>query len=155
MPKSSATSRKPRIAALWRTLSEVYPLTYPQSTGINRGVFAWVTCHAVLERLSRDLKLNPVLAANHPLALPATPGKDNALAFKNGPLLVGDQHLVLEEFEFAWTGDANGVADWIARWAVEDTATGEDGAWSVRLCLKAQESIERGSPILVGTRGDG
>ena len=26
-------------------------------------------------------------------------------------------------------------------------ATGEDGAWSVRMCLKAQESVERGAPI--------
>ncbi len=26
-------------------------------------------------------------------------------------------------------------------------ATGEDGAWSVRMCLKAQESVERGIPV--------
>jgi myo-inositol 2-dehydrogenase/D-chiro-inositol 1-dehydrogenase len=34
-------------------------------------------------------------------------------------------------------------------------ATGEDGAWSVRMCLAAQESAERGTPVLVGTPGDG
>ena len=26
-------------------------------------------------------------------------------------------------------------------------ATGEDGAWSVRMCLKAQESVERQAPV--------
>ena len=28
-------------------------------------------------------------------------------------------------------------------------ATGVDGEWSVRLCLKAQESVERGAPVAV------
>jgi CRISPR-associated protein Cmr4 len=90
-----------------------------------RGVFAWVTCAAVLERLNRDLKLNADLARSHPLALPAAPGKDKALALKGGPLLVGDEHLVLEEFDFACTGDASGVAGWIAQRTVEDMATAE------------------------------
>ena len=26
-------------------------------------------------------------------------------------------------------------------------ATGEDGCWSVRMCLKAQESVLRGAPV--------
>lgn len=76
-----------------------------------RGVFAWVTCPAVLERLVRDLSLaqaSEALKLSDPLA------KDTAQCHKDSPLLVDGNKLVLEEFEFERTGDANGVSDWIA-----------------------------------------
>ena len=50
-----------------------------------KGVFAWVTCPAVLGRLNRDLKLGD--SANE-LALPSAPGKDKTLWQQRGPLLV-------------------------------------------------------------------
>jgi CRISPR-associated protein Cmr4 len=77
-----------------------------------KGVFAWVTCHAVLERLGRDVKL--ANARGKALQVPQAPAKDKALCPQNSPLLVDGNKLVLEEFEFERTGDADGVALWIA-----------------------------------------
>lgn len=86
-----------------------------------KGVFAWVTCPAVLGRLNRDLKL-----ADNPngLALPAAPAKDKALCQQDSPLLVdGKKQLVLEEFEFERAADAGKVPAWIASHAVDDDFT--------------------------------
>jgi CRISPR-associated protein Cmr4 len=88
-----------------------------------KGVFAWVTCPAVLERLHRDLGL--VQANGKTVQLLTRPGKDQALCPQNSPLLVGGNKLVLEEFEFERTGDADAVADWVARRAVADKPTQE------------------------------
>lgn len=77
-----------------------------------KGVFAWVTCPAVLERLNRDLKL----AGKAPLAevakLQAALGNaDKMLAVasrrENLALGAGDtQRIVLEEFEFKPVSEA-------------------------------------------------
>lgn len=90
-----------------------------------RGVFAWVTCRAVLERLGRDLQLGAQLAKQHLLALPSEPAKDRALCLQGSPLLVDTNKLVLEEFEFEWDGDASTVANWIAERAVTDQPTAD------------------------------
>jgi myo-inositol 2-dehydrogenase/D-chiro-inositol 1-dehydrogenase len=51
------------------------------------------------------------------------------------------------------TGEVYELADEItqvaqaARGAGPVAATGEDGLWSVKMCLKAQESVERGCPV--------
>ena len=86
-----------------------------------RGVFAWVTCPAVLERLNRDLSL----ARLGPL--PASPQvNDNQVACAaDSPLLVGQKRdqMVLEEFEFTRVADCAPVAGWIAQNAVEDETT--------------------------------
>ena len=84
-----------------------------------RGVFAWVTCPAVIQRLSRDL----VLAGRDGLASLPPVAKDQAACADNSPLLVDGDKLVLEEFEFARAGDAAPIADWVARHAVQDAAT--------------------------------
>lgn len=76
-----------------------------------KGVFAWVTCSAVLERLHRDLQLANRANSFH---IPARPGKDKALCKSDSPLLVDGNKLVLEEFEFERTGDMDGPAAWIA-----------------------------------------
>jgi CRISPR-associated protein Cmr4 len=86
-----------------------------------RGVFAWVTCPAVLERLQRDLKLADL--GNASFKLPPEPGKDKALCHAKSPLLIGGKQLVLEEFEFERTGDANDLTDWLAVRAVADEPT--------------------------------
>jgi CRISPR-associated protein Cmr4 len=75
-----------------------------------KGVFAWVTCPGVLERLVRDVSLAQV----EPPPLPDPPPKDKALCLQNSPLLVDNNKLVLEEFEFERSGDADGAAQWIA-----------------------------------------
>ncbi len=86
-----------------------------------KGVFAWVTCPAVLERLQRDMKLSGLNGT--PFALPQPPAKDKALCATNSPLLLQQNRLVLEEFEFERTGDAGDAAAWIATHAVADEPT--------------------------------
>ena len=83
------------------------------------GVFAWVTCRDVLDRLSRDLAL---VGGS---GLPDVPAveKDKAACIENSPLLAHGECLMLEEFEFSRDGDAREVADWIASRAVEDAGT--------------------------------
>jgi CRISPR-associated protein Cmr4 len=84
-----------------------------------RGVFAWVTCPAVLTRLARDLKL-----AGQTLALPDGPkGDTEALCADGSPLLVEGNKLVLEEFEFRHTGAFPAVADWLAAHVTDDEGT--------------------------------
>ena len=89
-----------------------------------KGVFAWVTCRAVLDRLQRDLTLHNGLAAANRLKLPAAPAEGKALA-ETGPLLVDGNKLVLEEFEFERADATAGVADWVSTRAVADAATQE------------------------------
>jgi CRISPR-associated protein Cmr4 len=86
-----------------------------------KGVFAWVTCPAVLERLKRDLKLG--WTGGNAFDPPPGPGKDKALCQQNSTLLIDSNKLVLEEFEFERTGDANAVAPWMSQRAVSDEAT--------------------------------
>jgi CRISPR-associated protein Cmr4 len=88
-----------------------------------KGVFAWVTCRAVLERLQRDLTL--IQANGHAFNLPEAPAKDKALCAANSPLLVDGSKLVLEEFDFERTGDVSAVAAWVSQRAVADPPTQE------------------------------
>ncbi len=80
-----------------------------------KGVFAWVTCTAVLERLVRDVNLAHV--NGEALHVPNAPEKDEALCKSDSPLLVDGSKLVLEEFEFERAGDADSAARWIAEHA--------------------------------------
>lgn len=83
------------------------------------GVFAWVTCPAVLERLSRDFGL--VGGDNFPLVPKVEKG--TVACAEDSPLIAHDGRLMLEEFEFSRAGDAGKIADWIASRAVEDAGT--------------------------------
>jgi CRISPR-associated protein Cmr4 len=84
-----------------------------------RGVFAWVTCPAALQRFDRDLRLAGL--ALPPGAIP--PLAEGQAACAGGELLVDGDKLVLEEFEFTRTGSAAAVAGWIAEQAIADEAT--------------------------------
>lgn len=86
-----------------------------------KGVFAWVTCTAVLQRLHRDLRLAQTDGST--FSPSASPSRNEALCRQDSPLLVDGNKLVLEEFEFERTADANGEADWISDRAVADEAT--------------------------------
>lgn len=108
-----------------------------------RGVFAWVTCPAALERLGRDLqtvgwdkRTGPAAAQRSPVETvrvgPPTTGDlgpayglsaDQAACAEDSPLLVEGNKLVLEEFEFTRVADARETADWFAAHAVNDPAT--------------------------------
>ena len=83
------------------------------------GVFAWVTCPAVLGRLSRDLGL--VGGGGFPTV--PSPKKDTAACTADSPLIAHDGRLMLEEFEFSCDGDAGEIANWIAARAVDDEGT--------------------------------
>jgi CRISPR-associated protein Cmr4 len=89
-----------------------------------RGVFAWVTCPGVLERLSRDLTMAglPGLPDKDIPKPQKTPAEDQAACADKGLLVDGDR-LVLEEFEFRRVGGADLVADWVAEYAVSDPGT--------------------------------
>jgi CRISPR-associated protein Cmr4 len=84
-----------------------------------RGVFAWVSCPAVLLRLNRDLKV---------AGLPGLPGfpahldENSALCANGSPLRVDGNKIVLEEFEYTCTGGSE-IAAWFARHALADEAT--------------------------------
>lgn len=82
-----------------------------------KGVFAWVTCPAVLERFNRDLRL----AGRAPLAGIPTPAHSKACCAAKSPLLIGSD-LVLEEFDFQHVGDADSVATAIADFVAVDDA---------------------------------
>lgn len=83
-----------------------------------RGVFAWITCPAVLERLNRDLGMTKQESLG---GLP-TIGEEQAACVQNSPLLV-DGHLVLEEYEFARYANASQVADWLAAHVTSEAST--------------------------------
>jgi CRISPR-associated protein Cmr4 len=84
-----------------------------------RGVFAWTTCPAALERLNRDL----AIARRTQVGSVPKLDKEEAACAAGSPLIVDGDRIVLEEFEFTRTGDAGVVASWIAENAVEDAAT--------------------------------
>lgn len=104
-----------------------------------RGVFAWVTCPTVLDRLRRDAKL---LADNEsPPPEPPRPKRGHAACPRQSDNLIAapfagagsgqppdeDSRLLLEEFEFRRAGDDSGTAAWVADRAIpeSDSATAE------------------------------
>ena len=84
------------------------------------GVFAWVTCRAVLTRLKRDLRL----IGGHFPAVP-TVEKNQAACLDQSPLIAHDGRLMLEEFEFCRSDSNVEIADWIANHAVQDAGTAD------------------------------
>ena len=87
-----------------------------------RGVFAWVTCPAVLVRLNRDLKLAGVDAL---AGIPTTVADESVLCATDSPLRVGKDKVVLEEFEYTAAGPCDAVAGWFAANATTDKLTAE------------------------------
>lgn len=84
------------------------------------GVFAWVTCPAVLSRLQRDLEIG-----NGGLPEFASPERDSVFCAADSPLIADKDRLLLEEYEFRRIGDANSVSKWLASHAVGDRGTAE------------------------------
>jgi CRISPR-associated protein Cmr4 len=86
------------------------------------GVFAWVTCHAVLARLSRDQELASGARLD---GVPKVMG-EQALICAGSPLVISSGNrrgMVLEEFDFSTEPGADGIAGWIAERAVADEQT--------------------------------
>lgn len=91
-----------------------------------RGVFAWVTCPAVLERLKRDCQLAKVKAPA--MEIPKIDNDNQAImASPSSPLLMEDKkHLVLEEFEFQTDSSVAKAAE-LAKW-IGENIVGDEGA---------------------------
>lgn len=81
------------------TLTDARILAFPVRSLC--GVFAWITCPAVVERLGRDLA---VAGGSPTLAVPAV-GNEKALCAEKSPLLAGKGSIILEEFDFSRVGD--------------------------------------------------
>ena len=88
-----------------------------------RGVFAWVTCPAVLERFARDAALAGIKGMSR---LDLKPDAGQVLCKKTSPLVLQNEDMViLEEFEFKLKGDGGNSVEWISKNAVNDDATGD------------------------------
>ncbi len=86
-----------------------------------KGVFAWITCPAVVDRLLRDV----TLATSSLDGLTNTLLNDNtAVVPKDGcPCLVDGSQLVLEEFDFQkGEGDTGPLAKWVVEHLLPTTA---------------------------------
>lgn len=79
------------------------------------GVFAWVTCPSVLQRLQRDLGLANL--APEGWEIPPVTESKAAYCHADSPLLVEGKMLILEEFEYSRAGDCDAVAQWIQQHA--------------------------------------
>lgn len=78
-----------------------------------KGAFAWVTCPAALERLRRDLML--VGEKANELEFTQTINEFEAVTAPNSPLIVGEQHLQLDDETLTIIkGDSSKIASWIA-----------------------------------------
>ena len=87
------------------------------------GVFAWVTCPAVLVRFARDARLLAGGGSEPPEPPEVARGK--AACPGASDLLIDGNQLLLEEFEFHRSGEDGGVASWLADHAMADKATAD------------------------------
>lgn len=91
-----------------------------------RGVFAWITCKEVIDRLGRDAKL-----ASVPVTWQLTGGLEegSAVASSNALEIAGEKKLLLEEYDFnvsnsaEYTKAVQDVAKWLADNATSDKFT--------------------------------
>ena len=83
-----------------------------------RGVFAWVSCPAVLARFARDGGLAGIAAG---FEIPEVPG-GKALC-KGENLLIGEDQMILEEYQFDRVGDTGAIGSWLAEIAIGDAGT--------------------------------
>lgn len=101
------------------TLSDARILAFPVRS--LSGVFAWVTCPAVLERLSRDLD---IIQERRPGLKIPKPDRNNAYCPPESPLVSGGK-MILEEFEFSVKNSGSDLARWVASRASSDQSTQE------------------------------
>ncbi|WP_287788064.1 type III-B CRISPR module RAMP protein Cmr4 [Acidiphilium sp.] len=85
-----------------------------------KGVFAWVTCKAALDRYARDLALAGIKPDGLVLSEEPEPGK--MLVAQDSPILIDGNAALLEEFDFSRAGDAAKIAAWLSGHAGVDKA---------------------------------
>jgi CRISPR-associated protein Cmr4 len=96
-----------------------------------KGVFAWVTCPMVLQRLLRDY--NACFRKDVDLKIPAIAENEAHIHDKMSVLDVGNQQVILEEYEFKSVKDAE--VDILANWLKANSfpKQPEYEAWRERL----------------------
>lgn len=85
-----------------------------------RGVFAWVTCPSVLDRLNRDIAL---LGERPGIDLPGRPEDQHAICPADSPVCLENRAVVLEEFEFTAKADGSQLAEQLAGLAIGSDET--------------------------------
>lgn len=81
-----------------------------------KGVFAWVSCRAVLERLHRDAAL---AGASDLWGIPDPVPANEAVVAQECPCLVEGNHVVLEEFDHTVIPPAERTSDKVAQWIAD------------------------------------
>jgi CRISPR-associated protein Cmr4 len=99
------------------TITDARILAYPVRS--LSGVFAWVTCPAVLSRFFRDLNLVEI---NQVPDLRQKPKSGEALVPDGSSLIVEDR-IVLEEFDFRVAGRCEEIGSWLAEHAFLESDT--------------------------------
>jgi len=129
-PESSDSSEYPQWLAVFGpetadadkhagalTVTDARILAFPVRS--LRGVFAWVTCPAVLERLNRDL----ALGGSNGIAVPRALKGNELLCAEDSPLLLSDKKsIVLEEFQFERSGELGDPGQQLAKQVTDATA---------------------------------
>ncbi len=92
-----------------------------------KGVFAWITCPAVLERFKRELEINNI---PNQLKISDVTG-DKSLSPNDCECVINPNSIVLEEYEFVNTKDGN--AGSIAQFLESKISTDTNSYWSKRL----------------------
>ncbi|MCY4151806.1 MAG: type III-B CRISPR module RAMP protein Cmr4 [Aestuariivita sp.] len=86
-----------------------------------KGVFAWTTCPAILDRLRRDLTVTnypPIESYDF-----SDVSGNQVLCPEGSPLLIENSRMLLEEFDFERVNNDHGLGHWIAQHSVLDRAT--------------------------------
>ncbi len=112
----SAESDEGHAGAL--TLSDARILAFPVRS--LSGVFAWITCPAVLDRLSRDLAI--IRGESEPIPEAPRPESNHAYCAPGSPLVSSDK-MILEEFEFSVHTGNNALSGWVASQVTSDEPT--------------------------------
>ena len=121
---SESGTNDPQAGAISFTDARI--LAFPVRSA--RGVFAWITCKEVIDRLGRDAKLATV-----PFTWQLTGGLEegSAVASSNALEIAGEKKLLLEEYDFnvststEYTKAVQDVAEWLADNATHDEFTRE------------------------------
>lgn len=98
------------------TISDARILAFPVRS--LSGVFAWVTCPAVMERLARDLN---IISGGFVPEIPK-PEKNCAYCAPRSPL-ASEGKMILEEFEFSVKDSSSSLAEWMASRVISDEPT--------------------------------
>jgi len=138
-PRQRANEEDPELVALFGpgkvaesdthagalTITDARILAYPVRS--LSGVFAWVSCPAVLARFFRDLNL---VGIDQVPVLRQQPKLGEALVCEGSPLIVEDRgenkveyRIVLEEFDFRVAGRCDEIVSWLAEQAFIESDT--------------------------------